>query len=387
MAVFVEPNPFASRLHVLSAMTQAASDIETSVIMAERSDGTDLSTFYAELPDRCSVERTDAVPMTHAEKAGLRRLLSVLRLAAVKIGRERAAIVVFTAIDDYTPWLWILPIFKALAPRGTRLVFVRYRVGELRIASSEDARTIRNRARGIYVRAVRLLCGATECIFDERAEQHARRVLLPDPWSGPFHQKENSDPSSKPFRIGMVGNQNFRKGFDVAVKAILAFLESHQIETEVVIVGRIEPDLAGAYRDLKEGIAGSQLVHVDTYVSDDELAQHFQQMSVVLLPYSTSFTATSGVLSRAVACGTPVIASDHGLVGHRVKAHDLGAVFKYPSELELAASLADAANGRIILGARAEGFVGSCTLSSFTNRFREVILNEEGRTQTAAAGK
>src|SRR6266850_607450 len=61
-------------------------------------------------------------------------------------------------------------------------------------------------------------------------------------------------------------------------------------------------------------------------VSDQEEKLLFASADFVLLPYIGHF-GSSGVLSRAVGAHKPVIASDEGLVGKRVRQHDLGLLF------------------------------------------------------------
>jgi len=65
---------------------------------------------------------------------------------------------------------------------------------------------------------------------------------------------------------------------------------------------------------------------INRYVSDSEESLCFCASDVVLLPYIKHF-GSSGVLSLSAAAGKMVIASDEGLVGQKVRKHNLGWLF------------------------------------------------------------
>ena len=65
---------------------------------------------------------------------------------------------------------------------------------------------------------------------------------------------------------------------------------------------------------------------VNRYVSLAEEKNCFAASDVVLLPYLNHF-GTSGVLSRAMAAGKPVIVSDEQLLGRLTREQDLGLLF------------------------------------------------------------
>ncbi len=65
---------------------------------------------------------------------------------------------------------------------------------------------------------------------------------------------------------------------------------------------------------------------LDRYVSVDEEKLCFAASDAVLLPYLNHF-GTSGVLSRAMSAGKPVIVSDEQLLGRLTREHQLGLVF------------------------------------------------------------
>ncbi|WP_191834797.1 glycosyltransferase [Gordonia ajococcus] len=201
-------------------------------------------------------------------------------------------------------------------------------------------------------------------------------MVIPDPWTGPFGQEGGDTArlslglSDAPI-VGLVGMQNHRKGFDVAADSI-AQLALKDGEFQVVIVGDVDPSLACKLGELESRL-GSRLTHITDYVSDSVLAQLMASFSVTLLPYSAAFTSTSGVLSRSVASGTPVIASDHGLIAHRVETWGLGMTFRYPDSNALQVCLEAAFRGEIRLSSRAQSFVSGCTATALEARVVELL--------------
>ena len=115
-----------------------------------------------------------------------------------------------------------------------------------------------------------------------------------------------------------------RKGLHLAVEAMLRVKEA---DAYLLVAGRQNPPPW-----VQQGLA--QLQHqgramvLDRYVSSAEEKLCFQAADVVLLPYLNHF-GTSGILSRAMASGKPVIASDEQLVGRLVKDHAIG--WRFPS--------------------------------------------------------
>jgi glycosyltransferase involved in cell wall biosynthesis len=65
---------------------------------------------------------------------------------------------------------------------------------------------------------------------------------------------------------------------------------------------------------------------INRYVSEPEEKSCFAASDVVLLPYLNHF-GTSGVLSRAMSAGKPVIVSDEQLLGRLTREQGLGWLF------------------------------------------------------------
>ncbi|MFJ6346471.1 glycosyltransferase [Pseudarthrobacter oxydans] len=244
-------------------------------------------------------------------------------------GHEKPTLV-FTAVDDYfgkLPWLSL--VVRWLFPR-TRIIVIRYRVADLIPSKSISLRQMQKK---ILLRILDKLVHPETAMFDERVPLQPNLHVLPDPWSGPFGNSSRKDArrhldwADEVETILLVGGQDERKGFDVAVTALKRLHTERAVR--VVLVGRVSRHLQAQLEQLVQTF-GDSFTHVSEYISDEDLAIYFAASSVVLLPYHTAFTSTSGVLVRAAASSTPVVASEHGLVGWRTREHSLGMTFVYP---------------------------------------------------------
>lgn len=185
---------------------------------------------------------------------------------------------------------------------------------------------------------------------DEYLTQHLQQIyshepifFLPDPcpddFGGDVHLARSAlglpdDPTI--FLFFGVGAK--RKGLHLAVEAML------QIEipnTFLLIAGRQHPS-GRVHRKIAQLERQHRVLLLDRYVSSAEEKLCFQACDVVLLPYLNHF-GTSGILSRAMATGKPVIASDEQLLGKLVRDHSLGWRFASGDVRALADRMAAAA--------------------------------------------
>jgi glycosyltransferase involved in cell wall biosynthesis len=343
--VFLEANPWASRLHLLGPMISGAVDAGHAVhsVLPERRSGVDLTQLRSELADSvCLLEvRVQRGPLETPTITAL----SLLRLLAAGrriLRNHRNQTLVLTAIDDYFSLLPLVALFiRALLPR-TRVIVVRYRVDDLVSSGGFNRRQALKR---LVLWVLEKLVHPETAVFDERVPPGPKLHLLPDPWTGPFGSVSRSEarmmlalaPEAK--FVLMVGRQDERKGFAVAVDA-LKQLRRTRPDVEVILVGKVSQNLQSRLLELKADF-GKSFRHVSSYLSDEEIALYFAASNAILLPYHTAFTSTSGVLVRAAASATPVVASRHGLVGWRTTNHSLGQTFTYPDYQDLCSSLAD----------------------------------------------
>ena len=169
--------------------------------------------------------------------------------------------------------------------------------------------------------------------------------FLPDTWHGAFNilqlvaRKELNLPGKKYIFLNY-GIGDRRKGLHLVIEALLRIKKP----TNVFLL------CAGALGDnqqineklhllVKQGKA----LLLNRYITDHEEQLCFAACDAVLLPYIGHF-GSSGVLSRATAAGKPILASDSGLVGTRVKEHNLGLLFQTDSVEDLNKQLIHMAN-------------------------------------------
>ena len=168
--------------------------------------------------------------------------------------------------------------------------------------------------------------------------------FLPDPWDGNFSlsredaRKTLGIPQDR-FVLLNYGIGDRRKGLHLTVQAILE--SSPDSRLFLLCAGRISKD-----RELLKGLSqlekqGKAKV-LNRYVSDSEESLCFCASDVVLLTYIRHF-GSSGVLSLSAAAGKMVITSDEGLVGQRVREHNLGWLFPSGNVYELKKCMDNAA--------------------------------------------
>jgi glycosyltransferase involved in cell wall biosynthesis len=129
-------------------------------------------------------------------------------------------------------------------------------------------------------------------------------------------------PADKPVFLFYGGGYR-RKGLHLAAQAM-----SDMPATEsafLLCVGQQNPTGETA-RQLDRLVEQGRARVINRYVSVEEEQLSFAAADAVLLPYINHF-GTSGVLSRAMAAGKMVIASDEQLLGRLVREHGLGLLF------------------------------------------------------------
>lgn len=67
------------------------------------------------------------------------------------------------------------------------------------------------------------------------------------------------------------------------------------------------------------------------YFPEEDIQRFYAESDYVFLPYTPSFTASSGVLAYATSFKKPIISTNHGLIGYKVKHYGLGYTYKYNS--------------------------------------------------------
>jgi glycosyltransferase involved in cell wall biosynthesis len=158
-------------------------------------------------------------------------------------------------------------------------------------------------------------------------------AFLPEPWEGEFGKISKNDSRNMvglpkdEFLFLLIGKQNKRKGLVELLKAIKYDL-SILNKSKFLIYGRIEDEIKTEVATLMKELPKDKVILNETFIDENELAYYYNGCDCILLPYAKSFQFTSGVLTRATASKVPVIASDHGVIGYRVKTNKLGFTYK-----------------------------------------------------------
>ena len=392
--LLVEPNPFASRLHVLLAMLSALSGERVSVIAPPRLEASHWDEHRALLSRVDILTVNGSVPLSGPRAAPLSILefWPFVRTAwrgTRKGNAEHRTVLVFTALDDYlTAFAFMAPLIRLLRRRVDDLILIKYRVSYLDRSGRQGPR---QRALAAATHWAVYASGARLVTFDERLLGHRAGWLpvevVPDPWDGDFGPHHRAPGraglglSETDFGILLVGRQDRRKGFDTAMRALRIALQRND-DVVALVVGPVAPEYKAEFGRLTVEHSG-RVRHIPDFVPDSVLPDLFAAADVVLLPYASFFTSTSGVLARAAASGVPVVASEHGLIGHRVRAHRMGLTIPAgrPAELSKAIMAMSSApmDVRHDLAEGARRFATTCNIDAFHRSFRRVVrLTDRG---------
>ena len=110
-------------------------------------------------------------------------------------------------------------------------------------------------------------------------------------------------PTHDAVELLFVGQARRQKG----LSHLLGALRWLPNEVRVKVVGPQNPKIRA---QLETSRSGSRVTWVDEYVSDSQLSEHFEQASLVVLPYEASFGrdgGASGVLLESLAHGVPFV--------------------------------------------------------------------------------
>jgi glycosyltransferase involved in cell wall biosynthesis len=168
-----------------------------------------------------------------------------------------------------------------------------------------------------------------ERIMDPRLSRVPRRIAdrieyLSDPAPVRATSVAESPVGAKETNLLLVGSQSARKGLPGIIRLCNQF-PVERLGVRFTLIGRLTQETEHLRPQLKKH--ANLISWTDEYVSEQQIATAYDLADYVVLPYTRDFSGSSGVLGSAVAHEKPVIASDHGLVGHRVLAHGLGITY------------------------------------------------------------
>ncbi len=204
--------------------------------------------------------------------------------------------------------------------------------------------------------------------------------FLPDPCPDDFNGDRGLSRSalglpSAPLIFLFFGVGAKRKGLSLAVDAMLRLKRK---DTFLLVAGKQDPPLL-VRKGLNALVQQNRALIMNRFVSHAEEKLCFQAADIVLLPYLNHF-GTSGILSRAMATGKPVIASDEQLLGRLVRDNKIGWTFPSGSVTALAECLTKAgivdAEAQKRFAANAADYVNRYSRQNFHNALVESLLTE-----------
>ncbi len=258
-----------------------------------------------------------------------------MRAASAVFRQSGADLLFFNGFDEVSSSLCrraALGIFPAADLRGKMAgIFVRPRFLESDEASSFGNRWKRagfeRLMRKGWIRALFLLNERLVSELEGRFGAGRFQSLADPAWGNYRHGKSESRRAlglpERGFLLLQYGTASPRKGLPFLLRAMLQ--EDDRGEVVLVCAGECAK-AAEASAEGRRLLECGRLVLLDRYVSQQEEEQLFCGVDAVALAYEGHY-GSSGVLVRAAAAGCPVLATDEGLVGWRVRMDGLGAVF------------------------------------------------------------
>ncbi len=242
------------------------------------------------------------------------------------------------------------------------------------------------------------VCLLDEYLYARHHRRYARAGLtfLPDTWSGSFNMsksqaRDHLGISPNKFVLLHYGIGTRRKGLHLVIRAMLSSTRPER--WHLLYAGQLSNDkeITNGMRNLSQ--RGNATVF-NRYVSKAEEHTCFAASDIVLLPYVGHF-GSSGVLALSAAAGKMVVASDEGLIAHRVRKKGLGICFASGNTQALKNALSMAEQ---ILGANphrysdaAQAFAQQCDREAFRRALTAVysdgqMKSSSGRTAVSADG-
>jgi len=310
MILLVEPNPLRSRLHWLALVADVFPEARLVIPRgAEHEHMTEL------LP---AARLRDAVTYFPSRDPQTFSLISTDEIehiiACLTRETEPGDTIILMALDEMVGALSRTAISLRRRLSERRLLGVRYRPssGVRRVAE----RTTWRRH------------GLSIGVLDERTRLVTPYdAWLPDP---SVHKPTSLVKRESWTRLVLIGRQDPRKGLGPSLSALGKLLSTFD-DVSVHVQGKLSADVVRPFDKLMEAHAG-QVTLNESFISEKEIARLMTDSDICLLPYDRSFTGSSGVLSLAAAFKLPVLATSHGLVGHRVIKYELGTTFTFGSD-------------------------------------------------------
>jgi glycosyltransferase involved in cell wall biosynthesis len=258
---------------------------------------------------------------------------------------------IFAALDDY---MWRMLVKPSAQLKNVNSVYIaKYRLNYLL-----EPKNIKDVILNIGTRHIVKKWNAVLLAFDDRIE--GKKVggkyvaIVPDPWIGdysPRHRdmaREHFGVAQSDFVIVAVGKQVRRKGFSTLMNA-LPYILKKKPKAKLYVFGHVGEEYAIQWDSLKRKYS-EQIRHYNEFFPERVMPLIYCLGDVVVLPYGKTHSATSGVLPRSAASGTPVVSSDHGAIGALVKKWQLGESIQAGNAVQLAEAITRVAAAEVYTG-------------------------------------
>jgi len=171
--------------------------------------------------------------------------------------------------------------------------------------------------------------------------------------------------------VGMFGVLGEEKGVDRVVEAFLRRPRTGQ--DVLLLMGKLRPTLRAKLSawGVKEG-SRPDLIVIDRFVSDSELAVGLSASDVVAVPYIGHMGSTS-FLIRAIGSGRPVLGCNAGWIGHVTRKYGLGRTCDPCDDESLSAGLAWCFGMPSLNRSKATAFLRQHDISVFRDRILECV--------------
>ena len=133
-------------------------------------------------------------------------------------------------------------------------------------------------------------------------------------------------------RILAFGKWGTYKRLELMIEAFHS-LEPRMPDLQLIIAGGDHPQAAGYMESVRKQNAGNPRIEFRGYVPEDELADLFQESSVVVMPYSSS-TGCSGVAHLACAFSVPIVSADLSDFRQMAQSEELAIDFYPPGDAQ-----------------------------------------------------
>jgi glycosyltransferase involved in cell wall biosynthesis len=201
---------------------------------------------------------------------------------------------------------------------------------------------------------------------------------LPDPVDAAIRDEWMSTPTSARRTILVFGVLDSRKGIEPLLMAATALSRSEQRQIRILLAGAMPPGTESLMRCVAGARKDSELDIVlhNQRIPDSQIQSLISQADVVSLLYQADHVGSSGVLIRAAAAGIPVIATDHGLVGHLARKYRLGVTVRSDDSHQIRESLSRWLSEGMLTFQRgsAHSFAATNTPERFVSTFYQTVL-------------